>query len=276
METRHRIQFPTFGDSNLSQDKAYFYLLDTNNRRKIRFHDYDEIYKIPGLYEQLFYEQLKCQSPNKVSEILRSSVAQSEENFSDLRVLDLGAGNGMMGAALKKYGISRLVGVDIIPEAHLATKRDRPGVYDAYYVENFCNLTNEQRDKISSWSFNCLTTVAALGFGDIPAQAFLEAFNIIQGQAWVAFNIKETFLSHSDTSGFSKLVRELLFSEFFDLYHFERYRHRVSIAGKPLYYVAIAGRKKSDIPQESLGRFRNQPKKALPPDLLRRRESIVL
>ncbi len=122
METRHRIQFPTFGDSNLSQDKAYFYLLDTNNRRKIHFHDYDEIYKIPGLYEQLFYEQLKCQSPNKVSEILRSLVAQSEENFSDLRVLDLGAGNGMMGAALKKYGISRLVGVDIIPEAHLATK----------------------------------------------------------------------------------------------------------------------------------------------------------
>jgi len=34
-----------------------------------------------------------------------------------LRVLDLGAGNGVMGEELKKHGASRLIGADIIYEA---------------------------------------------------------------------------------------------------------------------------------------------------------------
>jgi SAM-dependent methyltransferase len=255
MEKRHRIQFPAIEASALSQDEVYFYLLKGDQKRKIRFHDYNEIYKVPGLYEQLFYDRLKCQSPAKVASILKSSVAQSCENFSELRILDFGAGNGMMGDELKKLGLARLVGIDIIPEAGAATERDRPGVYDAYYVVDFCDLNAEQREQISSWSLNCLTTVAALGFGDIPPTAFIEAFNIIQSQGWVAFNIKETFLDKSDTSGFSRLMRELIFSEYLDLYHLERYRHRLSIEGKPLYYFAIAGRKNADISPEFLSQF---------------------
>lgn len=252
---RHRIQFPAVDACDLRQDEAFFYLLENEAKRKIRFHDYNEIFNIPGLYEQLFYDRLKCQSPQKVSELLKTSVAQSQQNFSELRVLDLGAGNGMMGDALKKYGVSRLVGVDIIPEASIATERDRPGVYDAYYVQDFCELNNEDRDEIASWSFDCLTCVAALGFGDIPLRAFVEAFNIIQSQGWVAFNIKETFLNKSDASGFSSMIRELIFSEFLELYHLERYRHRLSIEGEPLYYYAIAGRKKQDISPELLKQY---------------------
>ena len=255
MQKRYRIQFPALGTTDLRQDEVYFYLRESDNKRKIRFHDYDELYKLPGLYEQLFYDRLKCQSPQKVTEILKASVAQSNHNFTELRVLDFGAGNGMMGDALKKYGVSRLVGVDIIPEARQAAERDRPGMYDAYYVADFCNLDAEQRDKIASWSFNCLTTVAALGFGDIPPRAFIEAFNIIQSQAWIAFNIKETFLDASDHSGFSRMMRELIFSEFLDLYHLERYRHRYSMEGEPLYYFAIAGRKNADITPDFVRQF---------------------
>jgi len=255
MQKRHRIQFPPLEANHLAQDEAFFYLFNSHRKDKIRLHDYDEIYKTPGLYEQLFYDRLKCQSPAKVAEILQASVAQSQENFTELRVLDLGAGNGMMGDALKKYGVSRLVGVDIIPEAETATERDRPGLYDAYYVTDFCNLSEDQRQEISSWSLDCLTTVAALGFGDIPPKAFTEAFNLILERGWVAFNIKETFLSKSDSSGFSRLIRELILSDYVDLYHLERYRHRLSIEGEPLYYFAIAARKNSNIPPDFLSRF---------------------
>ncbi len=252
MIKRHRMQFPRISARNLEQDESFFYLVESGKKRRIRFHDYDEIYKIPGLYEQLFYERLKCQSPDKVAEILKSAVSQSEDNFTELRVLDLGAGNGMMGELLKKHGVSRLVGVDIIPEARDATERDRPGLYDAYYVEDFCALDDEQQEEIASWSFDCMTSVAALGFGDIPTKAFVEGFNIIKSQGWVAFNIKETFLDSSDTSGFSKTIRELIFSEYLDLYHLVRYRHRLSIEGAPLFYFAIAGRKNGDLTEEFL------------------------
>jgi SAM-dependent methyltransferase len=252
---RYRIQFPKSECQNADQDEAFFYLLESKGKKKIKFHDYDVIYNIPGLYEQIFYDRLKCCSPKKVTEILYASLAQSLEHFTELRVLDLGAGNGLMGAELKKYGVSRLVGIDIIPEAKLATERDRPHVYDAYDTIDLCNMDESETEELSSWSLNCLTTVAALGFGDIPPKAFMVAFNIIQSEGWVAFNIKETFLDNSDSSGFSRMIRDLIFSKYMDLYHIERYRHRVSIEGEPLYYFAVAGRKNYDVPREFYDKY---------------------
>ena len=244
----HRIQFPPADLRELSQEQVFFYLLNGESSEKIRLHDYVRIFEVPGLYEQVVCERLKCQSPTTVVDVLSYALSQSDRHLYQLRVLDLGAGNGMVGEVLKKQGVSRLVGVDIIPEAAAATARDRPGVYDAYYVMDFTNLSDREREELSSWSFDCLISVAALGFGDIPATAFLEAFNAVSNDGFVAFNIKETFLDRSDLSGFSQLVRELIFSEYLDLFHLQRYRHRFSIEGEPLYYFALGGRKTADVP----------------------------
>lgn len=251
MNRQHKIQFPR-ETQDLGQDEAFFHLFEGDSKRKLRFHDYHEIYKVPGLYEQLFYDRLKCCSHKKVCDILRTTVEQSHFNLTELRVLDLGAGNGIVGEILKGLGVSRIIGIDIIPEAADAAERDRPGVYDDYYVADLTDLSNEDREDIESWALDCITTVAALGFGDIPPEAFIQAFNLLQAEGWVAFNIKETFLNNSDTSGFSKTIRELIFSEYLDLYHLERYRHRLSIEGEPLYYFAIAGRKNANIPGDFL------------------------
>ncbi|MBX3629183.1 MAG: hypothetical protein KF908_04570 [Nitrosomonas sp.] len=252
MQRQHIIQFPKKKAHNLRQDEVYFHIQEKGTQRKIRFHDYDKIYQVQGLYEQIFYDRLKCISPGKVTSILQSAINQSEDTFTELRVLDLGAGNGMMGEALKKHGVSRLIGVDIIPEARDAALRDRPGLYDAYYIEDFTKLNDDTGEELASWQCNCMVTVAALGFGDIPPKAFIVAFNLIESKGWVAFNIKETFFDTRDESGFSKMIREIVFSEYMDVYIIERYRHRLSIEGEPLYYFAIAGRKKADIPAEFL------------------------
>jgi hypothetical protein len=55
--------------------------------------------------------------------------------------------------------------------------------------------------------------VAALGFGDIPPLAFFAAVKQIRTDGWLAFNIKESFLDHSDQAGFSRLIRELISSK---------------------------------------------------------------
>jgi SAM-dependent methyltransferase len=252
MRPRYRIQFPPDDVNELGQDEVYFYLVEGEERRKIRLHDYDAMYSISGLYEQVVYERLKCHSPSKVRDVLRSTIAQSDQRFTERRVLDFGAGNGMAGEVLQEDGVARIVAVDIIPEAREATERDRPEVYDAYYVADFCNLTDEQREELSSWSLDCLLSVAALGFGDIPPRAFMEAFNLIDECGWVAFNIKESFLDRSDSTGFSQLIRELMFSSYLKIYHLERYRHRLSVDGKPIYYYAVGGKKRSNVPQELL------------------------
>lgn len=255
---RYKISFPRPRDETPSQNEAFFFLREESGKKKIRFHDYAEIYKYPGLYEQLFYDRLKCSSPKKIAEILKYCVRQSEDIFSELRVLDLGAGNGMVGEVLAEYGVSRLVGADIIEEAKVAVDRDRAGVYDDFYVANFCELSDEQKAELDSWSLNTLTVVAALGFDDIPPKAFIEGFNLIHSEGWVAFNIKESFLNYKDDSGFSKTIRELIFSEYLDLNYLERYRHRLSIDGTPLYYFAVAGRKTANVPGNFLDSIYSQ------------------
>lgn len=249
MNKRHRIQFPTSEGQELNQDEVSFYLYDGDERHQIRFHDYDLIYQREGLYEQLFYDRLKCQSPSKVASILRSAVSNAGDDLSTLRVLDLGAGNGIMAEELRRLGVSRLVGADIIPEAHVAYLRDRPGLYDDYLVCDFANIDESTQADLESWSLDCLTTVAALGFGDIPAEAFVNAFNLVADGGWVAFNIRDTFLDQRETTDFSRIVRELVFTDYLEIHHLERYRHRLSIDGEPIFYYAIAGRKTADAPE---------------------------
>lgn len=247
---QHNIKFPVTELHNLEQDESFFYLVENGQDIKIRFHDYADIYNRPGLYEQLFYQRLKCSSPKKVGDILSKVVRENRVEMSELRVLDLGAGNGMFGEQLHAAGIARMVGVDICQEAAVACERDRPGAYDAYYVCDFCNLTDTDREAINAWQVDCLSCVAALGFGDIPAMAFANAFNLVAPGGWVAVNIKETFLLESDNSGFSQLIKALMLSDALEVHHLERYRHRISIDGRPLFYYALVGKKEFDIPEK--------------------------
>ncbi|MCA9044783.1 MAG: class I SAM-dependent methyltransferase [Planctomycetaceae bacterium] len=256
MPHRHRIQFPPADANDLAQDEVTFHLIEEGDvKTEIRFHDYDQIYLRPGLYEQIFYDRLKCTSPEKVGEILKATLDGSGQSFTELRVLDLGAGNGMMGEVLKQHGVARLVGADIIPEAKDACYRDRPEVYDEYYVADFTGLKPETAEDLAEWAFDCLTSVAALGFGDIPPEAFFQALQLVKTEGWVAFNIKETFLDKSDTSGFSRFIRELIFSEYLDIYHLEKYRHRLSMEGTPLYYYVLVAQKTAEIPDDFLQQY---------------------
>ena len=254
MPLLHRIHFPPQNAADLAQDEVFFYVVENGEKVRLRFHDYEAIYGRPGLYEQLFYDRLKCNSPTKVADILRKTVEANGQDATALRVLDLGAGNGMMGEALKRQGVSRLIGVDIITAAREACLRDRPGMYDEYYVADFTDIDADLNEEIAEWQIDCLTSVAALGFGDIPQSAFVQALQFVRPGGWAAFNIKHTFLDPSDTTGFSVLVRELLFSESIEVHHIERYWHRLSMEGNPLAYFALVLRKKAGLPAELLER----------------------
>ena len=255
MKRHYNIKFPATELHQLEQDESFFYLIEDEEKIKLRFHDYGEIYKRPGLYEQLFYQRLKCSSPKKVCDILARVLQNNRVEMTETRVLDLGAGNGMFGEQLHTVGVARVIGVDICEEASEACERDRPGIYDAYYVRDFCDLDAATHEDLSAWQIDCLSCVAALGFGDIPAKAFANAYNLVAPSGWVAFNIKETFLLESDTSGFSRLIKQLLVNDALEVHHLERYRHRISIDGRPLFYYAVVGKKESDIPQQIMSRI---------------------
>lgn len=244
---RYRIRFPSDNLSRLDQGKAWFRVATEDGEERIEFHDYAAIYKHPGLYEQLFYDRLKCNSPRKLSDLLHAVVLGDGGDPTRLRVLDVGAGNGMVGELLVGQGVARVVGVDIIAEAGEACWRDRPGAYDAYYVADLTRLEPEMEADLREWRFDAMTVVAALGFGDIPVPAFAAAWNLISADGWVAFNIKESFLDSTDTSGFSRLIKRLIHNDYLKLHHLDRYRHRLSVEGHQLHYYAVIGHKRREI-----------------------------
>jgi SAM-dependent methyltransferase len=251
------VEFP--GDDELEQDHEWCRVTVDGKTRDIRFHDYDEIYAIPGLYEFLFYERLECCSPEVVRSLLEQELEAEDADPASLRVLDLGAGNGMVGEELADLGVRSIVGIDLLPEASAAAHRDRPGIYRDYFVLDLTELPDARRRDLQRHRFNALVTVAALGFGDIPPLAFAEAFNLVSDGGWIAFNIKEDFLSDSDPSGFSKLIGRLLETGIVEKRAEKVYCHRLSTTGDELDYVAIVGTKCSDVPAELIREAEGRP-----------------
>jgi hypothetical protein len=99
---------------------------------------------------------------------------------------------------------------------------------------------------LEKWDFNVLLTVAALGYGDIPTQGFMNAFNLIEKDGWIAFNIKDRFMTDEDDTGYHDTLKAMM-GDSFEALKIKHYCHRLSMSGDPLHYYAVVGRKKDDI-----------------------------
>jgi hypothetical protein len=234
----------------LAQDEEWVSVRTPAGWRSLRIHDYEAIYERPGLYEALVYDVLECHSPQRLVHLLHLVLDNESMLPRQLRALDLGAGNGIVAEELRRLGVPSIVGLDILPEAAVAAKRDRPGLYEDYIVADLTEPDADCLQRLRRTHPNMLITVAALGFDDIPPGAFRTAFNAIDTPGWIALTIKEAFLQPSDDTGFRKLLR-LMLSEGIVLEEARlRIRHRISILGEPLYYLGIIARKQRDIPQD--------------------------
>ena len=103
------VHFPP-ANAGVEQDEEWCEINEDGDVRRIRFHDYADIYSVPGLYERIFYDALKCCSPQAVIGLLAEQLRAGEA----LRAFDVGAGNGMVADQLVKVGAETIVGVDII------------------------------------------------------------------------------------------------------------------------------------------------------------------
>jgi hypothetical protein len=239
---------PRQDGGGLDQDEEWCEVELGGERRRIRFHDYAEIYDIPGLYEHLFAELLECSSPAVVCDLLGTELDEAGFDAKRLTALDFGAGNGMVAERLADLDIDSIVGVDLLPEARDAALRDRPGLYDDYLAVDISDLTRDDRAELEGREFNLMTCVAALGFGDIPPTAFAEAFNLVESPGWIAFNLRERFLEDPSPGGFGAFINRMLDEGVLEERARESYTHRKSCAGEPLTYLALVATKHRDVP----------------------------
>ncbi len=241
-----QVRLPVNTES-LNLNDEFFYVEFNGKEKKIGIHEYEKIYKIPGLYEHIVSSTLECTSPRVVTELLIDQIHHSGGRLSDLSVLDFGAGVGLVGDILARKGVRTIVGFDIADEAAVAARRDYPGVYEKYYVADICRLNPDFHRELKDRHFSCLLCVGSLACGHATGDVFTRAFNLIDSGGWVAFNILREFYTGDRSSGLSELIQRLKTSNIMEIKVAHEYRHRYLMNGTPVLNVAVIGRKSADI-----------------------------
>lgn len=209
---------------------------------RFRLHDYSRVYGIPGLYEEVVQRRLRCASPSKLAELLVGCAADAGVAPGDLGVFDLGAGNGVMGEALRARGAGTLVASDNIAAARDAALRDRPGLYSEYLVGDTDDLP-QVGGLVREHGLNGLVAAGALGLGHISAASFHRLWSAFVDDAWFAVSVHER-LVQPGASDFGDYLAELeRRDDWGEIVVRERFRHRLTMAGDPIHYVAIVVRK---------------------------------
>lgn len=154
---------------------------------ELRIHDYERVFAVPGLYEEIVQRRLGCRTPERMARLLVDAAARIGRAPGDVRILDAGAGNGVSGEAFAALGMRPVVGLDILPAARAAALRDRPHVYGAYLAADLCALTAEEERVIRAAAPNALACVGSVGGGHLPPAAVAAALELLPPGALVAY-----------------------------------------------------------------------------------------
>lgn len=209
-------------------------------REMVHLHEYARIYAVPGLYEYVVQERLRCTSPQVAVVGFLRAVERLGLEPGSMTVLDVGAGTGLVGELVRRGGVGRVVGVDSLPAAREAALRDRPGVYADYVVGDFL-LGDTLREALRSYVFGGLVSAGAFGGTHATPQALENALAVLAPGAPVAFTIDERWMDESDPDGFGAAVERLVADGRFVLMERTRFQHRVTTTGEPIFYQLIVG-----------------------------------
>ena len=218
-----------------------------------------------SLPSHLIEETLLCQSPQQLITLLRTHLTTTDPQLptTPLRILDIGAGNGRVGLELRRQfratapPIARLVGTDLLESAKLAALRDRrPCPFDEYVVADLTQRTVVERFKAER--FNVVTICAALGDGDgdLPLRVVDAAVEVLGEGGVLAFTVNGSVGVEGEGrerfGGFLESVRGEGVGEGT---HWggvreigrRRYRHRLSVKGEWIEYLALVYRKVGEV-----------------------------
>lgn len=245
-----KVSFPN-ENGILKREDEYFILTQNGQHKKIRLHDYRQIYQIDGLYEYVLVELLAYQSHNILVNLLSNQLIKSNFSTNKLSVLELAAGVGLVGECLKAQGVASIIGIDSVEEAAEAVKRQRPNIYDRYYIEKLPYVTEKVQQELENFQFNCLVCASALT-GGLPASAFAFAYNLINDGGWIVFNIREDLLDIQSNHNAGKMLAKMIEKSILSIQVKKTYQHRLSVNGNSLKEVALIGLKMANIPQNYL------------------------
>jgi predicted TPR repeat methyltransferase len=132
-------------------------------------------------------------APQRGAETLARYVAKSA------RILDAGAGTGLVGQALRELGYRNLVAVDN-SEGMLSRARDK-GIYQALYRKDMA----QPLDFPAAW-FGAVVSVGVFTYGHAQAACLEELIRVTNPGGFVVFSLRPDFY---ESSGFAQTLASL-------------------------------------------------------------------
>ena len=228
------------------REAAFCLVEDLDSTRQVRFKGDARIWEWEGVYEYLVRHLLRGNAPGTMAHLLQRTLHKTGNNPEQLHCLALGAGNGWLAEELVRIGIGRVVGVDVSAAAAAAADRDHPDALNEYLVLDMRRLSELQRDQLMEFDFNCMVALDPIAVEEPAPNAFTEAFNLLAPDGWVGLHLAEEAATPESDSRFGRLIRHMVGSGALKLEIRERYCHRFTTHGEPLYHVALIGRKIRD------------------------------
>ncbi len=229
--------------SGLAQaDERLTVIFADGRREHMRLHEYGRVYAVPGLYEEVVQKRLECASPAALSKALVKHVSQCGEDSSALRLLDIGAGNGVVGEELRKLGVNgTFVGMDNESGARDAAERDRGGLYVEYLIGDLAELSISS--VVEKHNLTGMVGAGALGLGHVSARDLNATWQQFRPGAWLAVTLPENIVN-ADRNELSEYIAALRAGEEnTEVIEFSRFRHRFRMSGEPIYYYLMVARR---------------------------------
>ena len=225
-------------------DGEYVALRENGSEEElVHLHDYARLYAVPGLYEHIVQEMLGCRSPQVTAQALARAMDRLALDPANVRLLDLGAGTGLVGELVHGLGIASVIGLDALAAAREACLRDRPGVYSDYLVGDLADPRPELLAQLRRHRPSGLVSAGAFGGTHVPATALVTALSLLPSGAPVVFTIDERWMHTDGPGGFRTPVTRLLASGELRLLERSRFDHRLTTGGESVTYELLAAAK---------------------------------
>ena len=144
-------------------------------------------------YDRDLSTEFEYRSPRRAAEVLAAHVPR------DARILDAGAGTGLVGEILASMGYQRMVAMDL--SQGMLEEARKKGVY-----EGFHQMVMGETLDYETGSFDAVITVGVLTVGHAPASSLDELVRVTRPNGHIVFSLRPDVY---ENSGFRERQDEL-------------------------------------------------------------------